>query len=280
MSTHAPSLDGVAGRLQNLPPLIITATPQKCWLEPTLPYPRTLDELAEECAKCEAAGAAVLHLHAHTEWVPMLAAVRAASGAIIQCGMSSYPVDERLDIYEQHGDMISVIANHHDEAFPENNCNVLHTMDELIRYCELGIEYGVRPEWEVWHTGSIWNLNYLMAHTELVRPVITTLFFGWPGGTWSPPTVEEYLYRRRLMPEDCAVTVSVMGPERYALLLAAITMGDNVRVGTEDYARNRYGEPASASELVAEVVQLAESVGRRVATPAQAREILNIEAKA
>ena len=36
-------------------------------------------------------------------------------------------------------------------------------MDELIRYCELGIEYGVRPEWEVWHSGSIWNLNYLMA---------------------------------------------------------------------------------------------------------------------
>ena len=83
-----------------------------------------------------------------------------------------------------------------------------------------------------------------------------------------------------MMPDDCAVTVSVMGPERYALLLAAITMGDNVRVGTEDYARNRYGAPASASELVAEVVQLAESVGRRVATPAQARELLNIDAQA
>jgi 3-keto-5-aminohexanoate cleavage enzyme len=118
-----------------------------------------------------------------------------------------------------------------------------------------------------------------MEHTEMVRPIITTLFFGWPGGTWSPPTVEEYLYRRQMMPSECAMTVSVMGPERYPLLLAAITMGDNVRVGTEDYARNRYGEPASASELVAEVVTIAESVGRRIATPDEARQILNIEAR-
>lgn len=277
MLSNRLSTDGAEGRPQDLPPLIITATPQKCWLEPDLPYPKSLDELAEECARCEDAGAAVLHLHAHTEWVPMLAAVRAASGTLIQCGMSSFPVDERLDIFEQHGDMISAIANHHDEAFPEANCNVLHTIDELIRYCELGIQYSVRPEWEVWHSGSVWNLKYLMEHTELVRPIITTLFFGWPGGTWSPPTIDEYLTRRRMMPSDCAVTVSVMGPERYALLVAAITLGDNVRVGTEDYARNRWGEPAQASELVAEIAKIAEAVGRRVATPAEAREILRFD---
>jgi 3-keto-5-aminohexanoate cleavage enzyme len=258
-----------------LPPLIITATPQKCWLEPELAYPRTIAELAAECARCEAAGASVLHLHSHTEWVPMIAAVREASSALVQCGMSSFLVDDRLDIFEQHADMISVIANHHDEAFPEGNTNVLHPMEELIRYCELGIEHSVRPEWEVWHSGSIWNLEYLIKHTKLVEPVITTLFFGWPGGTWSPPTAEEYLYRRRLMPRECAVTVSVMGPQRFGVLAAAITGGDHVRVGTEDYARNRWGTPAQASELVAEVAAIAEALGRKVASPAEARRLLN-----
>lgn len=263
-------------RIETLPPLIITATPNKCWLEPELSYPDTIADVAEECARCEAAGAAVLHLHSHTEWIPMLAAVRAASNAIVQCGMSSFLIDERLDIFTQHGDMISVIANHHDEAFPEGNVNVLHPMEELIRYCELGIQYSVRPEWEIWHSGSVWNIEYLLKNTTLVEPVITTLFFGWPGGTWSPPTVEEYLNRRRMMPKQCAVTVSVMGPERYGVLAAAITSGDHVRVGTEDYARNRWGTPAQASELVAEVVQIADALGRKVATPDEARELLNL----
>jgi 3-keto-5-aminohexanoate cleavage enzyme len=258
-----------------LPPLIITATPNKCWLEPELPYPETIPELVEECVASEAAGASILHLHAHTEWPVMIPAVRARTTALVQCGMSSFLVDDRLDIFTHHGDMVSVIANHHDEAFPEGATNVLHPMEELVRYCELGIEYSVRPEWEVWHSGSVWNLEQLIERTTLVEPVITTLFFGWPGGTWSPPTIEEYLVRRRMMPASCAVTVSVMGPERFGILSAAITSGDNVRVGTEDYARNRRGEPAQASELVAEVAALSEALGRRVATPAEARRLLN-----
>src|ERR1700734_2282240 len=137
--------------------------------------------------------------------------------------------------------MISIIASHHAEAFPEGDFDVLHPMTELIRYCKLCVEHDVRPEFEIWHSGSIWNLQYLLDHTELARPVINTLFFGWPGGTWSPPTIEEYLARRQLMPPDCVVTVSVMGPERYGILAAAITSGDHVRVGTEDYGYDRWG---------------------------------------
>jgi len=208
----------------------------------------------------------------------MLAAVRESAGrALLQCGMSSLPLDQRLDIYSQRADMISIIASHHAEAFPEGNFDVLHPVAELTRYCELCTEWGVRPEFEIWHSGSIWNLEYLLAHAELTRPVITTLFFGWPGGTWSPPTIEEYQYRRRLMPADCAVTVSVMGPERAGLLAAAITSGDHVRVGTEDYAFTRWGEPAQASDQVAEVVTLAEALGRKVATPEQARDMLGFK---
>lgn len=258
-----------------MPPLIITATPNKSWLNPEQPYPEDIDAVAAEAKRCAASGASIIHLHSITEWVPMLAAVRACAGsALLQCGMSSLQLDERLDIYAQRADMISIIASHHAEAFPEGNFDVLHPVDELIRYCELCTQWDVRPEFEIWHSGSIWNLEYLLQHAELVRPVINTLFFGWPGGTWSPPTIEEYLSRRRLMPPGCAVTVSVMGPQRAGVIAAAITSGDHVRVGTEDYAFNRRGEPAQASEQVAEVVALAQALGREVASPEQARDML------
>lgn len=258
-----------------MPPLIITATPNKSWLNPDLPYPEDIGATAAEAGRCAANGASIIHLHSISDWVPMIDAVRAAvGGTLVQCGMSSLQLEERTDIYQRGADMISIIASHHAEAFPEGDFDVLHPMTELLRYCELCAEYDVRPEFEIWHSGSIWNLEYLLAHAQLVRPVINTLFFGWPGGTWSPPTIDEYLTRRRLMPAGCALTVSVMGPERYGILAAAITTGDHVRVGTEDYGYTRWGKPAQASELVTELVGLAEALGRPVATPEEARKML------
>jgi 3-keto-5-aminohexanoate cleavage enzyme len=255
-------------------PLIITATPNNSWLHPEAEYPRTPDEVGAESRRCEEAGASILHLHSMAGWKELVESIRSSSSLLVQCGMSSFLFDDRREIFDLRADMISVIANHHDEAFPQGDCNVLHPKEELIRYCAECMVSGVRPEWEIWHAGSIWNLNYLRENAEIVRPLICTLFFGWPGGTWSPPTIEEYQYRRRLMPDNCAVTVSVMGPERYGLMAAAISNGDHVRVGTEDYPFTRTGMPARASDVVAEVASLAGALGREVATPAQAREIL------
>ncbi len=259
-------------------PLVITATPNNSWLHPEAKYPTTPDEVGAESARCEERGASVLHLHSMAGWKDLVEAIRASTSLLVQCGMSSFLITERQEIFDLRADMISIIANHHDEAFPGGDCNVLHPKEELLAYCRQCVESGVRPEFEIWHAGSIWNLDYLRERAELVRPIVCTMFFGWPGGTWSPPTVEEYLGRRRLMPDDCALTVSVMGPERYTLIAAAITHGDHVRVGTEDYPFTRSGKPAQAHELVAEVVSLADALGRDVATPQQAREILGFPA--
>jgi 3-keto-5-aminohexanoate cleavage enzyme len=257
------------------PPLIITATPNICWLEPDVPHPRTVEEMVAEAQRCEAAGAQVLHVHAD-DWTPMVAALREGTGMLIQCGMSSVLVADRMDIFHSRADMISVIANHHDEAFAQGDTHELHPREELVEYARLSREFGVRLEWEVWHTGSIWNLNYLIDAGLLDPPHITTLFFGWPGGTWSPPTVEEYLYRRSYLPPDCSVTVSIMDPAQMDVIAAAIRAGDNVRVGTEDQPFNRAGRHAATHELVAEVAELAAALGRPVASRTQAGATLGV----
>jgi len=262
-------------RQRALPPLIVTATPNICWLEPDLPYPQTVEEMVAEGQRCEAAGAQVLHVHA-TDWPPMVAALREDTGMLIQCGMSSLLVGDRLDIFESKADMISIIANHHDEAFAHGDTHELHPREELVEYARLSRRYGVRLEFEVWHTGSIWNLNWLIERDLLDAPYIATLFFGWPGGTWSPPTVEEYLYRRSYLPPGCAVTVSIMDPAQMDVIAAAIRAGDNVRVGTEDHPYGRTGEHAATHELVAEVAELAAALGRPLATRSQAGAMLGV----
>lgn len=256
-------------------PLVITATPNVCWLQPEVPFPRSPGEMAEEASLCERAGASICHIHAEGFWREALQAIREHSSLIVQCGMSSLPIPDRMQVFEARADMISVIVSHHDEAFVERDFHVLHPREELVEYMRLCSHHGVKPELEVWHAGSIWNMNYLIRKDLLRPPYFASLFFGWPGGTWSPPTVEEYIYRRRLMPADTIVSVSIMGPEQLEILSAAILHGDHIRVGTEDYPR--LGERvATTHELVHEAAQLARRLGRPVASPAQARRVLGI----
>jgi 3-keto-5-aminohexanoate cleavage enzyme len=157
-------------------PLIITTTPNICWLAPEVPYPRTVEKIITEAELCERAGASILHTHA-------------------------------------------------DEAFTGLDVHVLHPREELEEYMQLCKQYRVKPELEIWHGGSIWNMRYLIDKGLLPAPYFTTLFFGWPGGSWSPPTLEEYLYRRRLLPPGSVINVSIMGPEQKTILAAAILQG-------------------------------------------------------
>ncbi|RJP33099.1 MAG: 3-keto-5-aminohexanoate cleavage protein [Actinobacteria bacterium] len=257
-------------------PLIITATANTCWMHPGVEYPRTAQAIADEAALCLEKGAAVCHTHAEGRWDEVIPAIRQRCDIIIQCGMSSTTLEERADVFAHKGDMISVILGHHDEAFAAEDFNVLHTKEELISYARACADSGVVPEFEVWHSGSIWNLLFLVREGLLAEPYVTTLFFGWPGGTWSPPTIDEYLYRRRQMPEGCVCTVSVMGESQMKLLAAAMVEGDHIRVGTEDYPFNREGEVAPTHVLVEEARRIAEALGRPVATPQEARGRLGI----
>lgn len=257
-------------------PLIIIATPNICWLDPDVDFPKTPQAIAEEARLCQENGATILHTHAEGNWTDTIRTVRNACDIIVQCGMSSLQIKERMEVFEVKADMISIILNHHDEAFARTECLELHSREELLDYAKLCSQYGVLPEYEVWHSGSIWNLEYLIDKEVIKPPYVTTLFFGWPGGTWSPPTIEEYLYRRKLMPEGCAVNVSIMGKEQVDIVTAAILMGDNVRVGTEDYPRNRKGEITTTHELVKEAADIARSVGRPLATVEQARKIIGL----
>ena len=258
------------------PPLMITATPNVSWLNPEVDYPRTIETLVAEAKQCERAGASILHFHGEEYWAEAIAALRSETDLIIQCGMSSLPVLDRMEVFDNHADMISIITSHHDEAFAEADFHVLHPREELVEYAELSREHGVKLELETWHTGSIWNIRWLIERGLIDPPYFVSLFFDWPGGSWTPATVEEYLYRSRQLPEGSVSTLSAMGPRQFPLLVTAITLGDHVRVGTEDYPFDRDGEPALTHELVTQIADVARAVGRPIATPAQAREIVGI----
>lgn len=261
--------------------VIITATTANSWIYPDLKnWADSIDDLIEDVIKCYEAGAAIAHIHlprGHEKEV--VERIRERCDVIIQAGMSSESIPKRSGDFEAKPEMMSIIPNHHAEHFSETILDVLHPIKELEDYCIKLKGAKIRPEWEVWHTGSYWNLQYLI-EKELLdwsKPHILTLFFNWPGGTWSPPTYDEYMHRKKYMPPECVHTVSVMGKEQMKLLVFVITHGGNIRVGTEDYPFIKKGKPAkNNAEIVKQYVEISKKLGLDVADPSEARKILSL----
>lgn len=173
--------------------------------------------------------------------------------------------------------MMSIILNHHAEQFTGIEVDRLHPLGELEDYCIRCREHGIKPEWEVWSTGSYWNLGHLQRKGLLQPPSVLTLFFGWPGGTWSPPTPDEFFHRTRYIPPECIYSVSVMGVEQTQIAMLSIVSGGNVRVGTEDWPFLRPGKKAkNNAEIVSRMANISGELGREIASPQETRKMLGL----
>ncbi len=60
--------------------------------------------------------------------------------------MSSITLQECIGLFEHKSDMVSIILNHHAEAFTGVNYDVLHPLAELEEYAAACRKYGVKPE--------------------------------------------------------------------------------------------------------------------------------------
>ena len=145
------------------------------------------------------------------------------------------------------------------------------TRDMAQKYRDLNI----KPQVEVFDTNMISNAYNLVRAGLLEKP----LEFGFVMGA---PNAQECTLRQlghllsMLEPGDTWTSVGV-GKFEMPLAYAAIAHGGHVRVGLEDTNKLPNGEIATNYELVEQVVEMAKSMGREIATPAEAREILQMD---
>jgi 3-keto-5-aminohexanoate cleavage enzyme len=80
------------------------------------------------------------------------------------------------------------------------------------------------------------------------------------------------------LPDDAEFNVIGFGQHQLPLTTTSVLLGGHVRVGLEDNAYYRAGEPAeSNAQLVERAVRIAEELGRPVASTDDARDILQLE---
>ncbi|MGA2501279.1 MAG: 3-keto-5-aminohexanoate cleavage protein, partial [Tepidisphaeraceae bacterium] len=219
-------------------------------------------------------------------WADLTQRIRTQRDAVIQFGIASARLDEKIALMDLRPDMMSYAFNVHDEyfrpdpAYPANEQYAIHPRPELEAFCAAAREHGVKPEVESFYTGAFWNLEYIRERGLLDDPIWTTLFLGWPGGAWTPPTADSLLYLVKHLPDRVNWNVSVMNPTmQWRLLALALGLGGHVRVGWEDNPYLPDGTPSrSNAELVDTMVALARLMGREPASAAEAREIIGLSA--
>ncbi len=218
-------------------------------------------------------------------WKKLTESIRSQRDAIIQFGIASARLEEKVELMKLKPEMMSFAFNVHDEyfrpdpAYPPNEQYAIHPRSELEAFSRAALEHGVKPEIESFYTGAFWNAEYIRNLGLLEDPLWTTLFLGWPGGAWTPPDTESMLHLIHHVPARTNWNVSVMNPEQqWRILAVALGEGGHVRVGWEDNPYLPDGTPSrSNAELVDEVVKLAHLMGRDVATPEEARTIIGLK---
>jgi 3-keto-5-aminohexanoate cleavage enzyme len=286
--------------------LIITVT-----VDSTMSYPgnrlcpptEEVDAVAAEYIRAVNAGASITHIHGvhaledeiqedgrrlsrlnFEGWKSLQDKIKAGCDPVMQFGIASARHEEKIRLMDLKPDMMAISFNPHDEyfrpdpAFPANEIYASHPKDELQLYSRAAKEKGVKVEVESFYTGAFWNMQFIANMGLLPEPIWTTLFLGWPGGTWTPPTPKSLIYLVDHLPQGLKINwnVSVMDPPtQWQILTLAIMMGGHVRVGWED---NPYLEDGTLAEtnalLVEKIVRIARELGREIASPAEARQII------
>ena len=272
------------------------------------------DGVADEYIRAVAAGASIVHTHGSCThdpvlqpdgrklsipdmdgWRHIVGRIRDACDPAMQFGMASVRFEQKLELWEQlRPDMSSINFNSHDEFFqpdadaPPFGVYSVHPIWELRTYCQAARQYGVKLEIECFSTGGFWAIGKIREgdfwttdgkrekEPDLLDdPVWLTLFFGWPGQSWSPPTVRGLQFMVDHLPPAANYSMSCMHPPNYWQMVAhTIAIGGHVRIGMEDCPYIDQGVWARTNaELVEKAVRIAREFGREIASPDEARKI-------
>jgi 3-keto-5-aminohexanoate cleavage enzyme len=148
---------------------------------------------------------------------------------------------------------------------------------DILLAAEFMREGGAKPELECFDLGHIHNAQPLIAMGALKPPLQYSFILGVLGGV--APTAENLAHMaRQIGPQD---TWEVIGISRvqWPLVMAALVLGGNVRVGLED---NFYLDAAGTQmakgngPLVEKAARLARDVGREPMSPDEARAALSL----
>jgi uncharacterized protein (DUF849 family) len=249
--------------------------------------PTTLEELVETAQRCEAAGAAMIHVHIRDDehrptidvgrLTATVQALRESTGLVVQLstgGSVHDPLEDRLKVLDAEPDSCSLTmgtTNFGDDVFS----NPWPFITELY---QLSQDRQVVPEFELFDLGHVASLRRLLDKLGLPYGgrVHVDLVMGVPGGM--PGTADALVAAVAALPEQTTSwSATGIGRSTLAVALASLAKGGHLRVGMEDVLTLAKGVPVEHNEqLVDRAAQLGRLAQRTPMSPAEARELLQV----
>jgi len=254
---------------------------------PALPV--TLDELVQTAKECQAAGAAVIHVHIRDDDArPTLdlarlrdtvRALRESTDLVVQLSTGGAVTDsyeDRLRVLEAEPDACSLTCgtvNFGDEVF----MNPWPFMVELYRRTQ---ELEIVPEFELFDLGHIAALHRLLDKhgAPYGGHVHCDLVMGVPGGM--PGDARTLVAAVEALPEGATWSATGVGRTTLPVMYAALSAGGHLRVGMEDTLTFAKGRPVTSNaQLVERAATLADIAQRPAMSAAEARAFLGVKAR-
>lgn len=253
--------------------------------------PTTLEELVVEAKACEAAGAALIHVHVRdadhrptldlARLADTVQALRERTGLVVQLstgGSVHDPLETRLAVLDALPDSCSLTCgttNFGDDVF-------LNPWPFMVDLYERARERHVVPEFELFELGHVHALRRLIDTCGLPwgGKVHCDFVLGVPGAL--PGTVQALVAGvAALPPQVSSWSATGIGRAHLPIAAATLALGGHLRVGMEDNLTYAKGRPVRSNvELVERAARLASELQRPPLSPAEARALLGIEVPA
>ncbi len=278
-----------------------------------LPY--SYDDIASQAIAAAEAGASILHLHARNpetgapsvdpeDFRPFLGRIKQATDSVVNistggsltlsiqdrilptktfspemCSMnmgsmnfSFHPLARRFDSWKFDWEK-DYVANSDGNIFRNTFRDIQEAATTLA-------PHNVKFEHECYDVGHLYNLRFCMDIGLFKAPIFIQFVMGILGGIGAD--IDNLVFMKRtadkLFGDDYRWSVLAAGAAQIPMATTASQMGGNVRVGLEDSLFISRGVLAeNNAQQVAKIRRIVEELGHEVATPDEAREILDLK---
>ncbi|MBN9581062.1 MAG: 3-keto-5-aminohexanoate cleavage protein [Afipia sp.] len=266
-------------------------------------FPITPEQIARDCLRARAAGAAIVHIHVRNPQTGQHSGDLELFREVVKRVRDSGS-DVLINLTTGWGGRYVPGADNPQIGGPGTNLanperRLLHIVDLRPSICTLDVgtvnfgeqifvgfpphiremaakirDIGVTPELECFELGHIAQARALIDSGLVIGTPLFQLCLGIPNA--APATPETLMAMRAMLPPNANWAAFAIGRQCFDFAALSTLLGGHVRVGLEDNLYMSPGEFATNEKLVAKAADIVETLGRSVATPAEAARIIGL----
>jgi 3-keto-5-aminohexanoate cleavage enzyme len=253
--------------------------------------PEQPGEIAQQAYECFNEGCSIAHLHARDKdgkpsgdaalFKEIHEAIRARCNMVLQDSTGGGPgltFDQRLACLDAKPEMASL-----------NMGSMLRTIgatagttwanprSELERFAQEMLKRNIKAEMEIYHHGMLREMNNFIEKKLIKKPYYVNFVLGMAYQGAADATPANLISLIQLLPPDTMFNCCAIGAAQIPITTLNVIMGGQARVGMEDNIYMSKGVLATSNaQLVARSVRIIKDLGFEIASPDEAREILDL----